>query len=630
VKIAFALLAHGNPHLVERLVRLLVSAGHMVVLHYDLKSPKVHYDSLRRAFEQCALVRFACRVRVGWAEWSIVEATLKCLEEIEISGWDPDYVYYLSGMDYPIRSSDQLVKFLQRNNGKEYIESVPADTVPWAKTGPQQERYQYRFYFNWREQPRLCEFFLALQKRLGLKRKFVRGMTPYIGSQWWVLTWSTLRKVMRLARERDIERFFRTVLVPDELFFHTMVRHLVPASRIVNRTLTLYQFSDYGMPVVYYADHVDYLTRQPFFMARKLSPHQIALRDALDAYWRGERRPPPRDDAQIGVRSEGYESWRLTYRDGVPGQPLAGRVPRRRYGDLERLTIPYFAVIGASSAELHLLYKALSRNPDILCHGQLFHRSCIEFANGRRSFAGYDADAIKLRGLAPGNFLADVVRAAKHQLTGFLLRAEQGWHLPAVMFEQPNARVLVIRGDPLIAFSEYILKIEPMLDEPFDEAAFEAIPRRMLRYRFRQFSREFQKFANWLNGQSAHAAAIKPKGWLVEFDLANRWMSNLPAGKAAPRSTVSSLMHLELMRWRNAPRHSETYAAAEPRFDEELSFIREITAELRRLDSLRRLVSDRLAIASGGGRRSFDAQSGSRRKLVAYSTPRERLAIVAG
>jgi hypothetical protein len=519
VKIAFALVAHGSPRLSERLIQVLISAGHLVAVHYDLKSSEADYRQLRRAFEGYDLVRFAHRMRVGWAEWSIVAATLSCLDEIEASGWQPDYVYNLSAADYPIRSSRELVAFLDRNNGKEFIESVPADTVRWARTGPQQERYQYRFYFNWRDQSRLCEFFWSLQKQLRLKRKFVRGMIPYIGSQWWVLTWGTLRKVIELGRQRDIERFFRTILVPDELFFQTMVRYLVAESRIVNRTLTLYQFSDYGLPVVYYADHVEYLTRQPFFMARKLSPFQTSLRDALDGYWRGERSPLPVDDADIGERGEEYETRRLTYRDGVPGQPVPGRTPKQRYGDLERLAAPFFAVIGTSTAELRPIYKALSQHPNILCHGQLFHRKCIEFANGRSSFAGYDADAVKLRRVAPGNFLADVVRAGKHRMTGFLLRPEQGWHIPAVIFERPNVRVLIARGDPLIAFSEYLRKVEPMLDERFDETAFQAIPPSVLVNRFRCFLKEHRQFSNWLTKQAARAANVKPQGWVTEVDL---------------------------------------------------------------------------------------------------------------
>src|SRR5579863_4912418 len=99
VKRAFAIVAHGNARLVERLVGILVAEGHQVAVHYDLKSASSGYQRLLRSFAGSPAVRFARRVKVGWGQWSIVEATLNCLEEIAAAGWEPDYVYYLSGMD---------------------------------------------------------------------------------------------------------------------------------------------------------------------------------------------------------------------------------------------------------------------------------------------------------------------------------------------------------------------------------------------------------------------------------------------------------------------------------------------------------------------------------------------------
>jgi Core-2/I-Branching enzyme len=520
VKLAFAFLAHGNPRLVERLIWLLVGEGHFVALHYDRKSPAADYERLVRTFADCDAVRFARRVRVRWAEWSIPAATLHCLDAIDAAGWEPDYVYLLSGMDYPIRSSAELLAFLDRHRGTEFIESVPADRVRWARTGPQEERYQYRFLFNWRDQPRRFALFLALQKTLRLKRKFVRGMTPYIGSQWWVLTWPTLQKVRALARERDIARFFRTTLVPDELFFQTLVRHLVPHSRISNRILTLYQFSDYGIPVVYYRDHLDYLLKQPFFMARKLSPHGDALRDTLDEYWHGEHAQPPVDDATVGKRGTDYETHRLTYRDGAPGRPVAGRPLRRWYGELERLPLPYFAVIGSSAAELGLVHRLLSRHPELRCHGQLFHKRRIEFAEGRASFAGYPTQAVRLRAVAKANFLADVVRAEKERLSGLMLLWGQGGEIMRLLFERPGARLLLLQGDPIIAFSEEILGRELLIDEPYDPSALEAIPPSLLAARFRQFLKQFRRYRGLLKRQAKKAQSLKPAGWISEIGLA--------------------------------------------------------------------------------------------------------------
>jgi hypothetical protein len=519
VKIAFALVAHGNPALVERLVRTLISEGHLVAVHYDLKSPQTDYEHLVQSFAGCESVRFANRARVGWGQWSIIAATLNCLDEIETAGWNPDYVYYASGMDYPVRSSAELVAFLTRHQGMEFIQSVPADQVHWVKTGPQQERYQYRWHFNWREQHRRCQFSFALQQKFGLKRKFVRGMTPYIGSQWWVLSWETLKNVMALGRQKDIQRFFRTTLVPDELFFQTLVRHLVPEARIVSRTLTLYQFTDYGYPLVYYADHLDYLLRQPFFLARKLSPHSADLRDGLDAAWHGERKARSFHDDDIGIVGPEYEARRLTYRGGVPGRPVAGAVPDARLGDLERVKNPCFVVIGTSTAELRVVHQALSQHPNLLCHGQLFHHRRIEFAQDRESFAGYTADAIALREVSRPNFIADIVRAENHRLSGFLLTPDQGQDIAEVLMERPNIRVVIVRGDPMVAFTEHLLGRPPLLERRAGAAGLETIAPDVLADRFWRFVSDFRQQTEVLADAAGRAGGGKPKGWVRGVDL---------------------------------------------------------------------------------------------------------------
>jgi hypothetical protein len=519
LKISFALLAHGNPHLVERLIRLLATQGHTVAVHYDLKSPLASYEHLVRSFKGNDSVRFAHRVRVGWGEWSVCQGTLNCLDQIKEAEWDPEYVYLLSGLDYPIRPCAQLEAFLSGNKGQEFIEGVPSDTVQWVKTGPQKERYLYRWHFNWRDQVRRTELSFKLQKMLRLKRKFVRGLIPFLGSQWWVLTWTTLQKIMECVREPDIVNFFKTTLIPDELFFQTLVNNLVPRGRVVNCSLTLYQFSDYGYPVVYHADHLDYLHRQPFFMARKLSAHSNPLRDALDQYWTGAKSIPPFDYEHVGIVNSEYEDWRLAYRNGAPGIPVVGRSAGRWYDDQKRLTIPYFVLIGTSTAELRLAHKALSWHSDLLCHGQLFHPALIEFAGNLPTFAGYGINDVALRQVSAPNFVADIVRAEKRRMSGFLLRWGQGWHIPELMVDRPNVRVAILRGEPLISFIENIQGGEPLLDQPFDIAALRAIPPNVMANRFRRFLNDYEQHTVYLDKQTNKAGDVKPRGWVARPDL---------------------------------------------------------------------------------------------------------------
>ncbi len=530
LQIVFVLLAHNAASLVARVARTMTSTGHRMVIHYDAKVADDEVKALEASLSDLGdRVRFARRVEVGWGEWSVVQATLNAIEAIAEAGWSPDYVYLMSATDYPIRAAADLDGFLERNRGDEFIESVPSDTVKWVKSGPQRERYQYRWYFNWREQPRLTDRLFRLQRRLGLKRRFVGDMVAHLGSQWWVLSWPTLQAIMEIARRPEVLAFFRTTLVPDELFFQTLVRQVVPDHRIINCPLTLYQFTDYGYPVVYHTDHLDYLTRQRFFMARKLSSHDMGLRDLLDPYWRGEKTAKAFIDEDVGLRSTEYEDWRLAHREGPPNRPIAGGGDRG-WAAHRRVAKPCFAVLGTSTAELGFAHRVLSRAADVRLHGQLFHPAAIEFADRAASFASYGEADVEMRNMSGVDFLTDVVRAEPERSTGFLLRAEQGGSVAEELAARPDVRMVVLGGDPLVAFSEVLAGPLPALGAAFDAEVLAEVPPEAAAHRFRVFLKGFGQQGSASERRFKAAVDARPKGWVQKFDprrIGPDWLSRL-------------------------------------------------------------------------------------------------------
>jgi hypothetical protein len=141
-----------------------------------------------------------------------------------------------------------------------------------------------------------------MQRRLGLTRKIPEDLQIMIGSQWWCLRRRTIECDPRLHPQRpDVMRFFSTTWIPDETFFQTLVRHLVPETEIRSRTLTFLMFSDYGMPVTFYNDHYDLLLGQDYLFARKISPeaHELKRRlgDALSRPRGASSRSPTRGGA---------------------------------------------------------------------------------------------------------------------------------------------------------------------------------------------------------------------------------------------------------------------------------------------------------------------------------------------
>ena len=281
-RIAYLLLCHKDPDGVLGQVADLTAAGDLVAIHYDGRSPDEDYARLVTALAGNSAVTFAPRrVRCGWGEWSLVEATLEALKAARASFSEATHFYLISGDCRPIKSAEHVHDLLDREPA-DLIETVDFFTSDWIKTGFREERLIYRHVFNERRQKRIYYASIEAQRRLGLKRRLPKDVRIRIGSQWWCLRRSTVDSVLDFCRRRpDILRFFRRTWIPDETFFQTIVAHLVPRDQIRSRTPTFLMFSDYGMPVTFYNDHYDLLLGQDYLFARKISPEAADLKERL-------------------------------------------------------------------------------------------------------------------------------------------------------------------------------------------------------------------------------------------------------------------------------------------------------------------------------------------------------------
>ncbi|TCO74230.1 DUF5928 domain-containing protein [Rhodovulum euryhalinum] len=281
-RIAYILLCHKAPDEIIAQVGQLTAAGDLVAIHFDARAPVGEYLKIRAALDANPSVVFATRrVKCGWGEWSLVAATLAALKAAEAAFPRATHFYMLSGDCMPIKTAEYAHAFLDSEDA-DYIESLDFFESDWIKTGIKSERLVYRHMFNERRQPRLFYAALETQKRLGLTRTIPADLQVMIGSQWWCLRRRTVEAVLDfIAARPDVVRFFRRTWIPDETFFQTLVRHLVPGTEIRPRTLTFLMFSDYGMPVTFYNDHYDLLLAQDFLFARKISAEAQALKARL-------------------------------------------------------------------------------------------------------------------------------------------------------------------------------------------------------------------------------------------------------------------------------------------------------------------------------------------------------------
>lgn len=289
-RIAFILLCHKNPAAIVAQATQLTAAGDYVAIHFDASAPAEDYRAIQTALSDNPAVVYAKRrVKCGWGEWSLVQATLNTLAAAADAFPRATHFYMVSGDCMPIKSAAFAHHMLDHNDA-DYIESYDFFDSDWIKTGFREERLIYRHYFNERTQKRRFYAALGFQEKLGITRKIPADIQVMIGSQWWCLRRQTIEAVLSFTKERrDVIRFFAATWIPDETFFQTLVRHLVPGREIENRTLTFLMFTDYGMPVTFYNDHYDLLLGQNGLFARKMSEQAQELHEKLGALYASDR-----------------------------------------------------------------------------------------------------------------------------------------------------------------------------------------------------------------------------------------------------------------------------------------------------------------------------------------------------
>ncbi|TAF37300.1 MAG: glycosyl transferase, partial [Alphaproteobacteria bacterium] len=223
-RIAYILLCHKDPAGIIAQAQRLSEQGDYIAIHFDKNARQSDYNEIYSALKSNDNIVFTKRrVKCGWGEWSLVDATLEAVRTAEAKFPDASHFYMLSGDCMPIKSAQHIHAFLDRHD-VDYIESYDFFASDWIKIGLKEERLIYRHWFNERNNKALFYASMKLQQHLGLERAVPSDIAMHIGSQWWCLRRRTIEWLLDFVKKRrDVMRFFSTTWIPDETFFQTLV-----------------------------------------------------------------------------------------------------------------------------------------------------------------------------------------------------------------------------------------------------------------------------------------------------------------------------------------------------------------------------------------------------------------------
>ena len=224
--IAILVYAHKNKEQVQRLINALKNENVDIYVHAD---KKFQVDK----FENATMIKN--RYDVRWGDPSIINSIISSLKEI---GKNKIYDYYilLSGQDYPIISMDKVVKFLNDNKGKEFIEfkKIGTGKNEWNVSN----RYTYYHFYN-------NDFLDKVSRHVYNKRSFISNWIPYGGALWWTLTDSAIKYIIETYENLKLYNKIKGTLCMDEIIFQSILCNSKFKDKIVNKAYRYIDWSDH-------------------------------------------------------------------------------------------------------------------------------------------------------------------------------------------------------------------------------------------------------------------------------------------------------------------------------------------------------------------------------------------------
>ena len=290
MKIAFLITAYGEYAHLHKLIAALDRPGVHFFIHIDAKSPLP--DEM---YADC--VTFIPRRKVWWGGWSHTAAILGLMRAAATfdTGETFDYYVIMSGTDYPVRPNAELERIL--STGGEFI-----NLREGFQTDKPEKRVKYYWFdgFDRRSRSPKTILFRGIELILRLvtrKRRYPFDRV-FTGTVWSALSAGCVRHILDYVESHpEYVAFFRTALIPEEFFFHTIIGNS-PYRGQVRTSLTYADWSDgkASGPALITMERLDRLAPgrlvgwgskeyDPFF-ARKFNDASAEVVAAIDSRFR--------------------------------------------------------------------------------------------------------------------------------------------------------------------------------------------------------------------------------------------------------------------------------------------------------------------------------------------------------
>ena len=225
MKHAYLIMAHNEPYILERLIKLIDDERNDIFLHIDKKWKDFDFTYFKDIVKKSHLY-FTERLDVRWG----TDKQIKCeLLLFEMASKNGKYAYYhlLSGVDLPLVNQDEIHDFFDKNLGKEF---VVFDNHEAILDGALERVKFFHFFVSWsRSNSKIKKRLfgkihfvqLAFEKFLKINRVKKYDLYFRKGANWVSITDEFVRYV--LSKKNEVKKIFKHSYCADELFIQTLL-----------------------------------------------------------------------------------------------------------------------------------------------------------------------------------------------------------------------------------------------------------------------------------------------------------------------------------------------------------------------------------------------------------------------
>ncbi len=227
-KHAYLIMAHTQPELLKKLLKLLDDERNDIYLHIDSKAKDYPLDEAASVLQK-SICTFTERTDVKWGSYSQINCEMVLLKEATKT--EHAYYHLLSGMDLPIKSQDEIHDFFEKYDGLEFVDE---DLPQISEAALSRVKYAHKFYGKAGSAKDVLGALASKgQKLLGVDRTKKYGDIIFQkGRNWFSITHGLAKLVVE--KEDWIREVFGQSVCGDELFLQTVARNSEFASKICN------------------------------------------------------------------------------------------------------------------------------------------------------------------------------------------------------------------------------------------------------------------------------------------------------------------------------------------------------------------------------------------------------------